>query len=441
MSKAKFICHLCKRKFASQELLERHEQLSQLHKDNLAKQKEELLERKMILRQTLRMKRQAFVEREAEETAQDVTAGGTLFSSMNRRQEKHDLVSEIKGMEDEMGRIQEKLEKDNPPASALHQRYEKSDGDEDIRFLANPVTKEMIRFSCSCATWWGNKEFQEDRYVEGIEISSEGFEGVLYAVLDGHNGGRCADYVEEHLAENIRKCIATKQKPISEDNLKRAVSDAFILTDADFLKIAFANQMLDGSTCVLHLFYVDDDGKVCLLTAHCGDSRGVLCAGPVATRLSEDHKPDREDETERIVRNGGIVSSVTGVPRVFTPAPVAFGGKVSQWGLAVSRSFGDLPLKDPNALLTVMPDLNVVKVTKEHTMLITACDGIWDVMDDTEAAQIGDATKTSPAALEIVRQSYGKGSEDNLTALAIKMTFEAPVEGREVEPAAKRART
>ena len=39
---------------------------------------------------------------------------------------------------------------------------------------------------------------------------------------------------------------------------------------------------------------------------------------------------------------------VQGVWRVFTPGPATFGGRSLLWGLAVSRAFGDLLMKESN---------------------------------------------------------------------------------------------
>merc|ERR1719311_1584521 len=73
-----------------------------------------------------------------------------------------------------------------------------------------------------------------------------------------------------------------------------------------------------------------------LLVVNIGDSRAVMCRGTAdgaltAVRLSDDHKPERQDERRRIESKGGVVD-MQGVWRVFTPGTANFGGRTVQWG-------------------------------------------------------------------------------------------------------------
>ena len=69
-------------------------------------------------------------------------------------------------------------------------------------------------------------------------------------------------------------------------------------------------------------------GKACLqgdqlYIANAGDSRAVLCRGPDAVALSEDHKPASEAEKARIMAAGGFISDVGGVIRRVAPLVAA----------------------------------------------------------------------------------------------------------------------
>ncbi|CAN0273937.1 unnamed protein product, partial [Ectocarpus sp. 13 AM-2016] len=65
-----------------------------------------------------------------------------------------------------------------------------------------------------------------------------------------------------------------------------------------------------------------------LYMANVGDSRTVLCRGGRVRMASNDHKPSRADEQERVQRAGGFVAH----RRVMGE-------------LAVSRAFGDSEFK------------------------------------------------------------------------------------------------
>ena len=82
-----------------------------------------------------------------------------------------------------------------------------------------------------------------------------------------------------------------------------------------------------------------------------------------AEALSEDHKPARNDEHDRIEDSGGAVIwagtwRVSGV-------------------LAVSRAFGDRPLKK---FVISLPDVKQMSVADGEEFVVLASDGLWDVV-------------------------------------------------------------
>lgn len=317
--------------------------------------------------------------------------------------------------------------------------------------------------SVGAASWQGNKDVQEDRYMVDVELEAqEGVKIVGFIVLDGHAGSLCADALMESLPRNLQKCISAKPA-LTEEHLRQAVTEACVLTDDEFLAKAREREALDGSTALICLIYPDENrigldgsrnrGHCRLLLANLGDSRAVLCRSQngrlSAVRLTDDHKPGRADERRRIEAKGGVVD-MQGVWRVFTPGPATFGGRNLLWGLAVSRAFGDLLMKEPQRygcagvtgeLVSAVPEIHTYDIhPTEDRFLVLACDGIWDVLGDDDAVVVCIEHRSADlAAHALIRRAFEVGSDDNLTALVVAWqptdTEVQPADGSEAKKA------
>ena len=129
-----------------------------------------------------------------------------------------------------------------------------------------------------------------------------------------------------------------------------------------------------------------------------------------AVRLSHDHRVDDPNEAERIERAGGFVfkNRVLGV-------------------LAVTRSLGDHCMKEfviakPHYNETTISSKDGPGTAQDETddlppLLIMACDGLWDVIEDQEAIDLavaypGDRTDV---AQFLVEEAIRRGSTDNVS--------------------------
>lgn len=430
LDSSSFICYVCRRRLASAEMLRKHEELSALHQKNL----------KAL---------QVVDSRKRNEMRLEVVR-------LRNARESPEQVRELLCAEFDLGLCQEEFERKS--GSLIE--------------LETCVEFEECILEMKGSSWTGNKPTNEDRMVLGFEISPT-IRGCL--VADGHCGDACADYIVTHLVENLRKTYSQKNSTnISSMELTIAVLNAFKITDENFITLAVQNQIPAGSTVVMLLFFKDvpavesvnadvpfaetsdepvdaplaessvvpglpladsSDGSNAVshvpptwsvLVAHLGDSRALMIRDEVVVRLSEDHKPDRPDEKERLENAGGHVVDVGGVWRVFTPGIVSIGGRALQWGLAVSKAFGDLALKLPTPIVSAVPEISVFKNVSSEAIFVLACDGIFDVLSDSETGQI--AASGDPNA--ILQKSYGKLSDDNLTAVIVRMTkhVEHPVD-------------
>merc|ERR1719446_820863 len=73
------------------------------------------------------------------------------------------------------------------------------------RIKFREVTIGKIKLTAAAASWQGNKDFQEDRYVVDIDIKApDGQKIAGFAVCDGHSGQLCVDHAVDNLGKNIQ---------------------------------------------------------------------------------------------------------------------------------------------------------------------------------------------------------------------------------------------
>merc|ERR1712050_591765 len=142
-------------------------------------------------------------------------------------------------------------------------------------------------------------------------------------------------------------------------DMYESLMQGFQETDRQFLSMAQAQGGFNGgSGCAAVVACVVGGWVWC---ANVGDSRALLCRGGRAIQLSLDHRPDREDEAERIEAAGGFVSFRRVLGR-----------------LAVSRAFGDeeykVQLDRSNGKLLVIadPEIRVERLTPQDEFLFMA---------------------------------------------------------------------
>jgi protein phosphatase 1L len=227
----------------------------------------------------------------------------------------------------------------------------------------------------------------------------------IFGVYDGHGGGRCADYT----ADNLHINIMNEKEALKNDDFKTAFHKGFLNTDEQFLIKCREEGWMDGSTAV---FVMLKNNR--LMLGHTGDTRAVLCRGKKAIELTSDHKPDRQDEQERVEKLGGKVevSAQTGwVPRV-------------QGHLAVSRSLGDIRLKEPVTFVSAEPEYSEYVLGPNDQFFLIASDGIWDVMHNQQAVDIVRKCPDKYSASEqLVNKALKLGSRDNITALVVWLSW------------------
>lgn len=232
-----------------------------------------------------------------------------------------------------------------------------------------------------------------------------GIPGCLYlAVFDGHAGAQCSRLCAEIMQQLV--CEAFERT----GDMAEALSLAFEEMDT---RIERQGIMNSGCTAVVAVLgYLDvnkklvtkdsSDSTPTLWVANVGDARAVLCRGDQALRLSYDHRGSDVNEQRRVTNAGGIIMNgrVNGV-------------------LAVTRSLGDLYMKD---YVVGSPYTTETDLKDEDSSLIIACDGLWDVCTDDEAANLLQSCETADqASKKLLMHSLDSFTTDNVTVMVVKL--------------------
>lgn len=225
----------------------------------------------------------------------------------------------------------------------------------------------------------------------------------LFAVFDGHCGVDCAQYVSKHLPMHL---IQHSEFNRENDNNMRVLNDSFQVINERFTQKAQKESIRSGSTCCLALL-----SETALDIAWCGDTRLGLVKNGQLTFLTKEHKPDNDQEKERILSAGGNVSFVSNAWRIDS-------------SLAVSRSFGDI---DYQPSVIAAPEIEHFDLDGTEDYFIIGCDGLWDTLDQNslcsfiyEEANSRDSHETDiNIAEKLVRKAQSNGSLDNITAIFV----------------------
>ncbi|CAA6665866.1 unnamed protein product [Spirodela intermedia] len=248
------------------------------------------------------------------------------------------------------------------------------------------------KLSCGYSSFRGKRASMEDFFdIKTSEVDGQTVS--LFGIYDGHGGSRAAEYLKEHLFQNLIK------HPQFMSNTKLAISEAYQKTDSDFLETESNNFRDDGSTASTAILVSNH-----LYVANVGDSRAVISKSGKVIPLSEDHKPNRSDERRRIESAGGVVTWA-GTWRV--------GGI-----LAMSRAFGNRLLKQ---FVIAEPEIQEQDVDDELELLVLASDGLWDVVRNEDVVSLA-RTEEEPeaAARKLTEAAFTRGSADNITCIVVR---------------------
>lgn len=232
----------------------------------------------------------------------------------------------------------------------------------------------------------GERPTMEDATVIAGDVPAKNY--CYFAVYDGHGGSHVSHYAGKHVHESFVKHFS------KEKDVVKSINKAFEEVNEYLMK------EWSSEGCTAGVIIVSDE-KV--YSVNLGDVRAVMAYpdGKVE-RLSYDHKASDPEEKKLIEKKGFKVirNRILGI-------------------LAVSRALGDGDFEGLVGTETYITESDRVDGAK----VILACDGIWDVLSDEEAANIArKIDDPQKAAEEIVNKSLEKNTTDNVSCLVIDLT-------------------
>ena len=226
----------------------------------------------------------------------------------------------------------------------------------------------------------------------------------LFGIFDGHGGPEASGFVRLRLQYHLhQQLIRWTSGSLSNANIWRALKATCLELNREFKNRYPGISDRQGTTATFAMILNNK-----LWTANVGDSRTVLNNNGTPVQLSEDAKPGNDYYRGIIENRGGQVVAINGVPKI-------------NGDLAVARAIGDHRL---NSAISARPKITVKPLheVQPGSHLILCSGRVYDVCTTRDITQLTHgATSTGAVAAKITYSAFMQGSQDNLSALVVKI--------------------
>lgn len=253
---------------------------------------------------------------------------------------------------------------------------------------------------------------------------------LVAGVFDGHGGTAASNLAFEEMPELVsEELFRSKNAPvgkvlekswdkISQDYQQACESDAPCIADYDAMEGTLdantgANDLVAGTTASV-MALDESNGRISIL--NCGDSRTLMIdKGGKLLFETKDHTPEQEMERLKVGKEQGLDYSIPecSVSRWYL--------SVGDYQYAVGRSL-EGPFATSKGIVST-PDVTVLQAEPSFSM-VSATDGLWEVMDSGEVAHVvatirKRGTSAGDAAKTLCSMAIEKGSSDNVSAVIV----------------------
>lgn len=257
-------------------------------------------------------------------------------------------------------------------------------------------------------------------------------EWLFCGVADGHgeNGHKVSHFVQEQLPQ----AILQRLKLGHFANWRTSVVGAVDEVQTKLQKQIPDEASESGSTASMTFLSKDESGAWKFQSAFIGDSVIVYARRPrdaltfQVELVTSTHRPDRQDEFQRISRSNGEV-----IPADDPALPSRL--RVPGGDMAMSRALGDLEAQQYGMCCEPeFPTECQLKEEDEH-LIILCSDGVWDMVNPREAVNIAAKFEAQRAAERLAAKAQSRWQEesdthiDDITVIVIRTGSEAKQRG------------
>eukprot|EP00727_Mastigamoeba_balamuthi_P011427 m51a1_g6907 putative protein phosphatase (804) ;mRNA; r:91920-95306 len=280
--------------------------------------------------------------------------------------------------------------------------------DEDVRPKKPEkvhVESKKLKLKSGVSEDQGRRPRMEDTHVMLDEVPREGKDTkdtkvAFYAVYDGHGGTGSAE-----VARNVLHKYLFEDPGFGEGDVCGALQRSYTRTDADTIAL---NDRTGATSVTVAIV------NKTLYLANVGDSEAVIGVregkGYVAQLMTKKHIPSDPDERARLTAAGAMIL----YNRLYG-------------SLAVSRAFGDGEFKEKPYVLSD-PHVLTRPLTRSDSVLVIACDGLWDKVSYQEAIDLATEQREHGAQPAEIAKSLStltleRGSLDNVTIIVVFLVW------------------
>eukprot|EP00898_Chlorokybus_atmophyticus_P008275 jgi/Chlat1/8449/Chrsp80S07925 len=270
------------------------------------------------------------------------------------------------------------------------------------------------------------RENQDTFYVKENFLSREG-QG-LFCVFDGHGskGRAVATFAQEQLPAILSSLLDPSQSSIDTSVSGSTVSVVLLTDDGEVVvgsagdsRVLLATRRPRKSVSALGASRTSEDDD----EARDNYDDGVPLLRLAAEPLSQDHRPGRPDERERVEAAGGRVQAKRTEHGVTVGEPRIWLKDIDMPGLLVSRALGDDIAASVGC--SAEPELTSRRIdARWDRYLIIASDGIWDVLNNQRVVNLCIDKSAQDACEAILQEALLEWEDrhlaDNITIILVK---------------------